>query len=132
MDFLLSILKVFLISLGAILPGVSSGVLCVIFGIYEKLVDSFLSIFKDFKKNFAFLLPIIIGIVIGFFIFGSILNSIFNSYNSECKSLFLGIASLRERCYQKKKKKEESFCFKQRHRSSRCFSIRKNIHNVIV
>ena len=44
-----------LIGFGAILPGVSSGVFCVIFGIYEKLVDSVLNLFKDFKKNFAFI-----------------------------------------------------------------------------
>ena len=91
MNFLLSTLKGILIGAGAILPGISSGVLCVIFGIYEKLVNSILGIFKDFKKNTTFLLPIIIGISIGFFIFGSILNSIFNSYSSECKSLFLGL-----------------------------------------
>ena len=51
MDFLLSTLKGCLIGAGAILPGISSGVICVIFGIYEKLVDSVLGIFKDFKKN---------------------------------------------------------------------------------
>ena len=44
-----------LIGFGAILPGVSSGVFCVIFGIYEKLINSVLNLFKDFKKNFAFL-----------------------------------------------------------------------------
>lgn len=33
---------------GAILPGVSSGVLCVIFGIYENLVNSVLRNFSRF------------------------------------------------------------------------------------
>ena len=42
-----------LIGGGAILPGISSGVLCVIFGIYEKLLDSILNFFKDIKKNFT-------------------------------------------------------------------------------
>ena len=55
MDFLLSVGKGILIGAGAILPGISSGVLCVILGIYEKLVDSVLELFKDFKKNANFL-----------------------------------------------------------------------------
>lgn len=91
MDFLFSTLKGTLIGAGAILPGISSGVLCVIFGIYEKLVDSVLGLFKNFKKNVAFLFPIVIGIGIGFFLFGSLLNSIFQSYEVECKLLFLGL-----------------------------------------
>ena len=91
MDFLLSILKGVLIGAGAILPGISSGVLCVIFGIYEKLVDSVLGLFQDFKKNATFLLPIAIGVIIGFFLFGSLLNSVFHIYESECKLLFLGL-----------------------------------------
>lgn len=91
MDFLLSTLKGILIGAGAILPGISSGVLCVIFGIYEKLVDSVLGLFQNFKKNATFLLPIAIGVGIGFFLFGSLLNSLFSSYEIECKMLFLGL-----------------------------------------
>ena len=49
-----------LIGAGAILPGISSGVMCVIFGIYEKLLDSVLNFFKNPKKNLVFLLPIVI------------------------------------------------------------------------
>lgn len=71
--------------------GVSSGVLCVIFGIYEKLVDSILGIFKDFKKNFLFLLPIAIGIFIGVFLFGNILNFLFTSFEDATKVLFIGL-----------------------------------------
>ena len=52
------------IGAGAILPGISSGVLCIIFGIYEKLIDSILGFFKDIKKNLKFLIPIALG---GFF-----------------------------------------------------------------
>lgn len=115
MDFLLSTLKGILIGAGAILPGISSGVLCVIFGIYEKLVNSVLEIFKDFKKNFTFLLPIVIGAGIGFFLFGSLLNYFFSSYNVECKLLFLGlilgsIPSLFKEA-NKKKKFRLSFLF---------------------
>ena len=50
MKFILDVIKGVFIGSGAILPGISSGVFCIIFGIYEKLVDSILNIFKDFKK----------------------------------------------------------------------------------
>ena len=46
-NFLIGILMGF----GAILPGVSSGVFCVIFGIYEKLVNSIINFFKDVNKR---------------------------------------------------------------------------------
>ena len=39
--------KGILIGAGAILPGISSGVLCVIFGLYEKLLNSILGFFKN-------------------------------------------------------------------------------------
>lgn len=91
MNFLISTLKGVLIGAGAILPGISSGVLCVIFGIYEKLVDSILGIFQDFKNNFRFLFPIAIGSAIGFFLFGNILNYMFTNFESKCKLLFLGL-----------------------------------------
>lgn len=116
MDFLLSVGKGILIGAGAILPGISSGVLCVILGIYEKLVDSVLELFKDFKKNASFLFPIAIGVIIGFFLFGNLLNYFFNSYNAECKLLFLGlilgsIPSLFKEANKKKKFKLSSLLY---------------------
>lgn len=91
MHFAFSVIKGIFIGAGAILPGISSGVLCVIFGIYEKLVNSILNIFKDFKNSFTFLFPIIIGIFIGFLLFGNILNYTFSHFEYECKLLFLGL-----------------------------------------
>ena len=44
LKFLFDYLKGIAIGAGAILPGISSGVLCVIFGLYEKLIDSVLNI----------------------------------------------------------------------------------------
>lgn len=55
-----SILVGVLLGAGAILPGVSSGVLCVILGIYDKLINSLFGLFKNFKKNFLYILPIAI------------------------------------------------------------------------
>ena len=57
LSFIKDIFKGICIGAGAILPGISSGVFCVILGIYDKLVSSVLNLFKDFKKNFLYLLP---------------------------------------------------------------------------
>ena len=47
MKFLKDCLKGVAIGAGAILPGISSGVLCVVLGIYEKLLDEFANL--DFE-----------------------------------------------------------------------------------
>lgn len=60
--------------------GISSGVFCVIFGIYEKLVNSVLNFFNDYKKNIKFLLPIVIGVIVGIILFGNILKTLFNNF----------------------------------------------------
>ena len=68
-----------------------AGVLCVVFGIYEKLLDSILNFFKDIKNNFKFLFPISIGIFIGVLIFSNILNYFFINFPIQIKSIFIGL-----------------------------------------
>lgn len=91
MKFILDCAKGVILGAGAILPGISSGVLCVVFGIYEKLVDSVLNFFNDIKKNSRFLLPIILGIVIGVVLFGNLLRFLFNAFPSQTKLCFIGL-----------------------------------------
>ncbi|MDO5557012.1 MAG: DUF368 domain-containing protein [Clostridia bacterium] len=88
MNFLVNTIKGVFLGAGAILPGISSGVICVVFNIYEKLLDCFFNIFKDFKKSIGFLFPIGIGILLGVFIFGNILLFIFNKYPTILKLIF--------------------------------------------
>ena len=91
MAFLLNCFKGILIGSGAILPGISSGVLCIIFGVYEKLLDSILHFFKDVKNNIKFLLPIAIGVIIGVLIFSNFLNYFFINFPVQTKSIFIGL-----------------------------------------
>lgn len=74
MSLIINFFKGIAIGAGAILPGISSGVLCVILGIYEKLLDSVLSFFKNIKQNAKFLFPIVLGGIFGVLIFSKILN----------------------------------------------------------
>lgn len=91
MKFLFNCLKGVAIGSGAILPGISSGVFCVIFGIYEKLLDSILNFFSDIKNNSKFLLPILIGIGFGIILFGKILNYCLYQFPIQSQSIFIGL-----------------------------------------
>lgn len=91
MVFLLNCIKGIFIGSGAILPGISSGVICIVFGLYEKLLDSLLNFFKDMKNNLKFLFPIILGIGIGVLIFSNFLNYFLTTYPLQTKSIFIGL-----------------------------------------
>ena len=86
-DFFIGIL----LGAGAILPGVSSGVICVILGMYDKLITSIFNLFKDFKKNFFYLLPIGLGGIIGVFLFGNILKMLFCTFPTQTSFCFIGL-----------------------------------------
>ena len=90
-SFFINSLKGIALGAGAILPGISSGVLCVIFGIYENLLDSILYFFKDIKKNFRFLLPIFIGIFVGVLIFSNFLQYFLITFPIQTNSIFIGL-----------------------------------------
>jgi len=89
--FLKNIFIGILIGFGSILPGISSGVILVSLGLYEKLINSILNFFNNLKENLKLLIPIIIGIIIGTVLFGNILNVIYNLYPNTSKFCFIGL-----------------------------------------
>ena len=91
MNGFLNMIKGIFIGAGAIVLGVSSGVLCVIFGIYEKLLDAVLNFFKDIKHNIKFLFPIALGVGIGVLLFSNILNYFLYEFPVQTKSIFIGL-----------------------------------------
>ena len=91
MNFLLNIIKGILIGSGAILPGISSGVMCVIFGIYEDLLNRLLNFFKNPVDNFKFFLPYIIGGIIGILLVGKLLLYLFNTFHTATCFAFIGL-----------------------------------------
>lgn len=91
MNGFLNVIKGIFIGAGAIVPGVSSGVLCVIFGIYEKLLDAVLNFFKDIKHNIKFLFPIVLGLGIGVLLFSNLLNYLLYEFPIQTKSIFIGL-----------------------------------------
>ena len=91
MSLLKNFIKGIFIGIGAILPGISSGVICIVLGLYEKLLESILNFFKDIKTNFKFLLPIGFGGICGAVLFSNILVYFFNTVPTPTKSLFIGL-----------------------------------------
>lgn len=91
MEALYNFIKGIFIGLGAILPGISSGVICMIVGLYEKLLNSILNFFKDIKNNFKFLFPIASGAIVGIILFSNVLLYCFDAIPCQTKSLFIGL-----------------------------------------
>ena len=87
----MNFIKGIFIGAGAILPGISSGVLCMIFGLYENLINSIIGFFKNIKGNFKFLFPIVSGGIIGILLFSTIVSYCFEVIPCQTKSLFIGL-----------------------------------------
>ena len=85
------ILAGFVIGAGAILPGLSGGILAVSMGLYQPAIEAVTGFFKNPKKNLKFLLPLAIGGIIGFLIFMLIINRFFADYETEIICLFVGL-----------------------------------------
>lgn len=89
--FLLHILEGTLIGLGAVLPGISGGVLCVVFGVYRQMMELLAAPFKSIKKHYKTLVPLAIGMGAGFLGVARILGLLLNKYPSQSVCLFAGL-----------------------------------------
>lgn len=80
-----------LIGLGAVLPGISGGVLCVIFGIYKPIMELLSNPIKNFKTHVPKLLPVILGGAIGFLGIANLLSFFLEAYPDQSVCLFVGL-----------------------------------------
>ena len=80
-----------LIGGGAILPGVSGGVLAVVFGIYRPMMAFLSHPFKELKKNLWLFIPVIIGVALGFWGFAKLMALLFAEDSPYPISLFVGL-----------------------------------------
>ncbi len=80
-----------LIGVGMIIPGVSGGVMAVIFGIYEPIIAVIAHPFKNLRENIKFGLPLALGAVISVLVLSQILNYFLTHHPLLVKYLFIGL-----------------------------------------
>ena len=90
LDILIRTVKGILIGIGAILPGLSGGVLSVIFGIYDPMIRFLSNIRHRFKDNVLYFLPVFLGGGIGVLLFSVVVKAAFGRYAAQFVSLFIG------------------------------------------
>ena len=83
-------IKGFLAGIGAITPGLSGGVMMVVFGIYEPLVRWLANIRHKFVEHLSFFLPVGIGGVLGVVAFSAVVSFAFDHYEAQFTWLFIG------------------------------------------
>ena len=87
----LRILQGALIGLGAVLPGISGGVLCVVFGVYQPVMEVLSDPVRGLKKHFRRLVPLGVGLVLGFLGIARLLGFLLNRYPDPSVCLFVGL-----------------------------------------
>lgn len=89
--FLYRVIQGALIGGGAILPGVSGGVLAVVFGIYRPMMAFLSRPFRTFKTYYKLFIPIIIGVAIGFWGFAKLVAWMFSGDSPIPLAMFVGL-----------------------------------------
>ena len=89
--FLMRILQGALIGLGAVLPGISGGVLCVVFGIYKPVMELLSNPFRNFRTHVPRLIPVIRGMGRGFLGVANLLAYLLDRYPDQSVCLFIGL-----------------------------------------
>ena len=80
-----------LVGLGAVLPGISGGVLCVVFGVYKTIMEFLSDPFRKMKSHLPVLIPFGIGGVIGFLGVANILSVLLEKYPAPSVCVFIGL-----------------------------------------
>ncbi len=77
-----------------LVPGVSSGTVAVVAGVYQKMIDAFGSLFskgKEKARHLFFLLPLFAGIVIASFVFAYFVDSVMELYPNRVRMFMVGL-----------------------------------------
>jgi len=89
--WLFSMLKGALIGTGAILPGISGGVLCVVFGIYRPVMELLAHPIREIRKNFWFFVPILLGFAVGVLGISKLLKWVLERAETPAMWAFIGL-----------------------------------------
>lgn len=91
LKLLIKLLHGTLIGLGSVLPGISGGVLSVIFGVYKPVMEFLADPVRKAKTHLPRLLPYFAGAVIGFLGVANLLTYFLEKYPAPSICLFVGL-----------------------------------------
>ncbi len=80
-----------IIGVGAILPGVSGGVLCVAFGLFEPLMELLTHPKDSLRKNHHIFVPFVLGWALGFVLLAKVVEACFSFAPDIAVMLFFGL-----------------------------------------
>lgn len=89
--FIVRVVQGAIIGAGAILPGISGGVLCVVFGIYRPMMAVLAHPFKNIRKYWKMFIPIAIGWAAGFVGLAGAIAKLLSLNAAVIVSLFVGL-----------------------------------------
>ena len=89
--FIVRVIQGAIIGAGAILPGISGGVLCVVFGIYRPMMAVLAHPFKNLKLYWKMFIPIAIGWAAGFVGLAGAIAKLLSLNGPAVVSLFIGL-----------------------------------------
>ena len=90
-SWLLRFVKGAVIITGAVLPGISGGVLAVVLGIYEPMMRILGNLRRELnKKSIQFFLPIVLGMGVGLILFAWLLSALLDQYAGYVMWFFIG------------------------------------------
>ncbi|MBR3763643.1 MAG: DUF368 domain-containing protein [Clostridia bacterium] len=92
MSILVKIIQGALIGAGGVLPGVSGGVLAVLFGVYKPLMKLLAHPIRELKNTIRELWPILVGFVIGYVGIAKLLSAVLETYQTQSLAVFVGMA----------------------------------------
>lgn len=91
MKYLIHIIKGVVIGIATLVPGVSGGTMAIILGVYDDIIHSISSFFKDIKNNLIFLGTVGIGAVIGLLAFSRLMELALLYFKFPMVYLFIGV-----------------------------------------
>jgi putative membrane protein len=89
-EWVVRLLKGIMVGIGFITPGLSGGVLAVVFGIYEPLIRFLGNLRHKFIQNVVYFLPVFIGGLIGTVAFAAVVDIAFTHHPALFTWLFIG------------------------------------------
>ena len=88
---LLLILQGAIIGIGGILPGVSGGVLCVIFGLYQPVIEVLSNPFANLRRHGRIIIPAGVGVGLGFLGCAGLVSTFMEKNSQAAICVFIGL-----------------------------------------